>query len=133
MRQLNSGTFLKQKEEKRNLWTQRSTFNLTIGRNERRQTKWACSPCGASHQQLVLVLTLIHWRKKQNKGSWQRGEKKKDRERLIMILAICKQSITITCASELPYPVWQGLFLHQASIYPRIPTQSRVITAMLKT
>ena len=30
---------------------------------------------------------------------------KKDRERLIMILAICKQSITITCASELPYPV----------------------------
>lgn len=45
---------------------------------------------------------------KRNKGSWQRGaerRERRDRERLIMNLAICKQSITITCASELPYPV----------------------------
>lgn len=70
----------KQKKKKRNLWTQRSTFNLTIGRNERRQTKWACSPCGASHQQLVLVLTLIHWRKETKDHG---GEERKKRQRKI--------------------------------------------------
>lgn len=38
-------------------------------------------------------------REKRNKGSWQREK----RQRLIMILAICEQSIAIT--SQLPYPV----------------------------
>lgn len=78
MRQLNSGTFKNQKKEKK-VWTQRSTFNLTIGRNERRQTKWACSPCGASHQQLVLVLTLIHWRK-ETKDHGREERKKRQRK-----------------------------------------------------
>lgn len=58
-----------------------------------------------SHQQLVLVLTLICCRKKDgkkeggNKGLWQRGEKT-DRELLIVILVIHKLSITAKSASE---------------------------------
>lgn len=60
-----------------------------------------------SHQQLVLVLTLIHWGEKKmggkkrgkNKGLWQTGEKT-DREILIVILVICELSITAKSASE---------------------------------
>lgn len=55
-----------------------------------------------SHQQLVLVLTLIRWGEKmggKNKGLWQRGEKT-DREILIVILVICELSITAKSASE---------------------------------
>lgn len=64
---------------------------------------------------------------KRNKGSWQRRERR-DRERLIMNLAICKQSITITCA----YPVWQGPFLNQALICLHIFKQSHVLLLCFK-
>lgn len=59
-----------------------------------------------SHQQLVLVLTLICCGKKdgkkeggKNKGLRQRGEKT-DREILIVILVIHELSITAKSASE---------------------------------
>lgn len=82
-----------------------------------------------SHQQLVLVLTLIHWggkdgRKKRgkNKGLWQR-EEKTDREILIVILVICKLSVTAKSASEC------ACFLHQAFLCLHVCVRLHIIAA----
>lgn len=54
---------------------------------------------------------------KRNKGSWlEKKQRRTDYDSCQM-----QASIMITCALVLPYPVWHGMFLHQAASCPHIP------------
>lgn len=61
----------------------------------------------------------------------ERVEKKKKQRRIDYDSCHVQASIMITCALELPYPVWHGVFLHQAASCPHIPMQFYVITAAI--